>query len=70
MLSDSRILVAIRSARSVGLGTPVIIMTALQSDRIPAQAEVLGRQTAVLRKPFMLNELASLSRPQFVSRVR
>lgn len=50
---------AMYSARTVGLGTPVIVMTALSEERIPAQ--VTGLQNAVLlRKPFDLAELERL----------
>ena len=52
---------AIHSAQSVGLGTPVIIMTALQIDDIPADVRALDPQhTALVRKPFTLSQLESV----------
>jgi len=51
---------AIHSARSVGLRTPVIIMTALPGERIAAQTGMLGGHAALLRKPFTLSELESV----------
>ncbi len=47
---------AMYSARTVGLGTPVIVMTALSEERIPAQVVRLQNAT-LLRKPFELAEL-------------
>lgn len=48
---------AMQSARTAGLGTAVIVMTALKDDRIPAQVAALGASTAFLRKPFDLKAL-------------
>jgi len=48
---------AIRSTRAAGLGTSVIVMTALTDERIPAQVQALGEHTVFLRKPFELTEL-------------
>jgi CheY-like chemotaxis protein len=51
---------AMRSVRTVGLGMPVIVMTALDDDRVSAQVEALGRNAVLLRKPFELHELESV----------
>ncbi len=48
---------AMYSARTAGLATPVVVMTALEQDRIPAQVLGLGGKAALLRKPFELDEL-------------
>jgi CheY-like chemotaxis protein len=48
---------AMHSARTAGLGTPVIVMTALKDERIAAQVQALGRHAILLRKPFELSEL-------------
>jgi len=48
---------ALRSLRSAGLATPVIVMTALTDQQIPAQVQALGPQAILLRKPFELDEL-------------
>jgi CheY-like chemotaxis protein len=48
---------AMRAARIAGLGTPMIVMTALREDGIPAQVRALG--ATLLHKPFELAELES-----------
>ena len=48
---------AMRAARTAGLGMPLIVMTALRDDSIPAQVKALG--ATLLRKPFELAELES-----------
>lgn len=48
---------AMHSVRTAGLGTPVIIMTALRDQRTEDQALSLGRDVAFLRKPFALVQL-------------
>jgi len=52
-------LYAMHSARTVGLETPVIVMTALKDDRLPDQVRSLGERAVLLRKPFDLDELES-----------
>jgi len=52
---------AMRSVRTVGLGMPVIVMTALDDERLPAQVHALGRNAVLLRKPFELSELTSVT---------
>jgi DNA-binding response OmpR family regulator len=47
------------SMRAVGFSTPVIVMTALTDERIPAQVQALGDNALLVRKPFELSELAS-----------
>jgi CheY-like chemotaxis protein len=47
----------LRSMRTAGLATPVIVMTALNDEQIPAQVRALGPNAVLLRKPFDLDEL-------------
>lgn len=55
---------AIRSMRTAGLATPVIVITALEDDGIPTKVRALG-PALLLRKPFELRDfetaVASLS---------
>src|SRR5215510_9097635 len=51
---------AIHAARSAGLGTPVIVMTALRDEGIAVRVKALGKNAALLHKPFALAELESL----------
>jgi CheY-like chemotaxis protein len=48
---------AMHATRYAGLATPVIVMTALRDEAIPAQVEALGGHALLLRKPFGLAEL-------------
>lgn len=48
---------AIHAARTAGLGTSVIVMTALRDEGIPARVQALGKNAALLYKPFALAEL-------------
>lgn len=48
---------AMQSARTAGLVTPVIVMTALKNTRVAEQVSLLGRDVVLLRKPFALEEL-------------
>jgi two-component system OmpR family response regulator len=59
---------AIHSVRAAGLATPVIVMTALGSDRIEAQVRMLGRDAVLLRKPFALADLANAATELLVRR--
>jgi two-component system response regulator QseB len=52
---------AMHAARTTGLGTPVIVMTALRDPSIPARVAALGRNAALLPKPFNLADLESLA---------
>jgi CheY-like chemotaxis protein len=52
---------AMHAARTAGLGTSVIIMTALNDDSIAAQVRALGRHATLLRKPFALHELETVA---------
>jgi CheY-like chemotaxis protein len=45
------------AVRTAGLTTPVVVMTALQDERIGAQVEALGRCAVLLRKPFTGRQL-------------
>lgn len=47
------------SARTAGLGIPVVVMTALKDERLVEQVQALGRNAVLLRKPFELDELES-----------
>jgi two-component system response regulator MprA len=47
----------LRSMRTAGLSTPVIVMTALNDEQIPAQVRALGPNAVLLRKPFELDDL-------------
>jgi len=51
-------LTAIHAARSAGISQAVIVMTAREDERIPAQVQALGPDAAFLRKPFGLAELS------------
>lgn len=53
---------AMYSARTAGLATPIIVMTALDSDRLPLQVGALGHDTVLLRKPFALAVLQTTAR--------
>jgi two-component system OmpR family response regulator len=50
-------LTAIHAARSAGISLAVIIMTAREDQRIPAQVQALGPDAVFLRKPFGLSDL-------------
>lgn len=52
-------LMAIHAARSAGIRQAVIIMTAREDERIPAQVQALGPDAFFLRKPFGLSELGA-----------
>ena len=52
---------AMHAARTTGLGTPVIVMTALRDPGIPARVSALGHNAALLHKPFGLADLESLA---------
>jgi two-component system OmpR family response regulator len=49
----------LRSIRTAGVTTPVVVMTALTDEQIPARVQALGTNTVLLRKPFSLDELAA-----------
>lgn len=49
----------LRSIRTAGVTTPVVVMTALTDEQIPARVQALGANAVLLRKPFGLDELAS-----------
>jgi DNA-binding response OmpR family regulator len=50
---------AIQAVRAAGLGTPVIVMTALTDERLPSQIRALGENALLLRKPFDLAQLVA-----------
>jgi len=50
---------AMRTARAAGIGTAVILMTALHDRSLEREVRALGRNALLLRKPFALTELES-----------
>ena len=50
---------ALRSMRTVGVATPIIVMTALRDQQIATRMQALGSNAVLLRKPFELDELES-----------
>lgn len=48
---------AVHSARAAGLATPIIVITALRDEKVASQVEALGRDAALLYKPFGIDEL-------------
>jgi CheY-like chemotaxis protein len=50
---------AMRTARAAGVGTAVILMTALQDKNLEREVRALGGQAMLLRKPFALTDLES-----------
>ena len=49
----------LRSIRTAGVTTPVIVITALTDAQIPNRVQALGGNAILLRKPFDLDELAA-----------
>jgi two-component system, OmpR family, response regulator MprA len=49
----------LRSIRTAGVTTPVIVITALTDAQIPSRVQALGANAILLRKPFDLDELAA-----------
>ena len=52
----------LRSIRTAGVTTPVIVITALTDAQIPNRVQALGANTILLRKPFDFDELAAAAR--------
>jgi DNA-binding response OmpR family regulator len=50
---------AMHSARYLGFMPPIVVITALDDERIPAQVAALGPNVLLLRKPFELSELSA-----------
>lgn len=48
---------AMHAARYAGLGTPIVVMTALRDGWVPEQVTALGHDAALLQKPFEVEEL-------------
>lgn len=48
---------ALHSARTAGLATPIVVITASRDDKIAAQVAALGENATLLRKPFGIDEL-------------
>lgn len=53
---------AMHSVRTAGLPTPVIVITALEADKVADQVRTLGRDAVLMRKPFALAELQETAR--------
>lgn len=51
---------AMHSARTVGVDTPLIVMTGFSDDQLAAQVAALGPNAALLEKPFELAELCAM----------
>ena len=49
----------LRSIRTAGVTTPVIVMTALRHPHIPSHVRALGSNAILLHKPFEVGELAA-----------
>ena len=52
----------LRSIRTAGVTTPVIVMTALSDEHIPGRVQALGTNAILLQKPFDLDGLSSAAR--------
>ena len=52
----------LRSIRTAGVTTPVIVITALTDEQIPNRVQALGANAILLRKPFDFDELAATAR--------
>jgi two-component system OmpR family response regulator len=50
---------AMHSTRYAGLATPVLVITALRDESLPATVQALGHNAMLLRKPFGMSELAA-----------
>jgi len=59
---------AMHAIRTAGLGTPLIVMTALPDERIPSQVRALGDNAVLLRKPFDLRQLIAAASPLLARR--
>lgn len=53
---------AMHAVRYAGLGTPIVVMTALQDSRLPQDVRALGAHVELLRKPFGIGELETAIR--------
>ena len=54
---------ALRSVRTAGVATPVLVITGLRDQQIQTNVQTLGSNAILLRKPFDLDELeAALER--------
>jgi CheY-like chemotaxis protein len=60
---------AMHAIRTAGLGTPLIVMTALPDERIPTQVRALGDNAVLLRKPFDLSQLIAAASPLLARRL-
>lgn len=53
---------AMHAVRYAGLGTPIVVITALQDSRLPQDVRALGAHVELLRKPFGIVELETAIR--------
>jgi CheY-like chemotaxis protein len=51
---------AMHATRTAGLGTSVIVITALRDESIPTRVRALGENAVLLRKPFSFTELEAV----------
>jgi len=58
---------AMHSARTAGLATPVVVITALRDDKVVEQVGALGHDATLLRKPFGIDELHAAIRTVLVT---
>jgi len=61
---------AIHAARTAGVGTPVIVMTALRDEGLAARVKALGGNAVLLEKPFDLADLESIAKKLLARRRR
>jgi len=58
---------AMHSARTAGLATPVVVITALRDDKVAQQVGALGHDATLLRKPFGIEDLYAAIRTVLVT---
>jgi CheY-like chemotaxis protein len=61
---------AMHSARTAGMSTPVIVISALRDEGLAAQVELLGHDAVLLRKPFTLDTLCATATELLTARLR
>jgi CheY-like chemotaxis protein len=61
---------AMRAARLAGLGMSLIVITGLRDPTISAEVRALGRNAALLRKPFEMSEFESVASKLLAERRR
>jgi CheY-like chemotaxis protein len=61
---------AMHSARTAGMSTPVIVITALNDEQLAAQVQLLGHDAVLLRKPFTIDTLWTTAAELLTARPR